>query len=150
MFTDATKANELDNLVTLCSNCHRLAEINVRIRSAISGLKYTLNSLAPLFVMCDDSDLGAYADPAADFADNQPVVLLYDAIPAGMGLVESLYKKHIELLSNAYDLIEHCRCQDGCPSCVGPSSESGLGGKRETKYLLGLLLERKELNGPSL
>lgn len=43
MFTDPIKANELENLVTLCPNCHRLAEINVRIRSAISGLKYSLN-----------------------------------------------------------------------------------------------------------
>jgi len=150
MFTDPIKANELENLVTLCPNCHRLAEINVRIRSAISGLKYSLNSLAPLFVMCDESDLGSYADPAADFADNQPVILLYDAIPAGMGLVETLYHKHFELLQNAFDLIEHCQCQDGCPSCVGPSSESGLGGKRETSFLLALLMERKELNGPSL
>jgi DEAD/DEAH box helicase domain-containing protein len=149
MFVDPDKANELDNLVTLCSSCHRLAEINVRIRSAISGLKYSLYSLSPLFVMCDENDLGAYADPAADFADGQPVILLYDAIPAGMGLVESLYKKHQELLDNAHDLIAHCSCEDGCPSCVGPTPESGLGGKKETRYLLDLLRERRSLNGPS-
>lgn len=150
MFTNIELANSLENLVTLCSSCHRLAELNVRIRSAISGLKYSLYSLAPLFVMCDENDLGAYADPAADFADGQPVILLYDAIPAGMGLVESLYKKHNELLENAYDLITHCSCEDGCPSCVGPTMESGLGGKKETKYLLELLLERRKLDGPSL
>jgi DEAD/DEAH box helicase domain-containing protein len=150
MFIDPSKANELDNLVTLCPTCHRLAEINVKIRSAISGLKFTLYNLSPLFVMCDENDLGAYADPAADFAERQPVVLLYDAIPAGMGLAESLYKKQQELLNNAYDLIDQCQCQDGCPSCVGPVSESGIGGKKETKYLLNLLIERKRINGSSL
>jgi DEAD/DEAH box helicase domain-containing protein len=149
MFTDPNKANELDNLVTLCSSCHRLAEINVRIHSAISGLKYVLYSLSPLFVMCDENDLGAFADPAADFGDGQPVILLYDAIPAGMGLVESLYKKHQELLDNAHDLIRHCHCEDGCPSCVGPTPESGLGGKKETLYLLDLLRERRSLDGSS-
>jgi DEAD/DEAH box helicase domain-containing protein len=150
LFSDPFKANELDNLITLCSTCHRLAEINVKIRSAISGLKYLLYNLAPLFVMCDENDLGAYADPAAEFADRQPVILLYDAIPAGMGLAESLFKKHQELLLNAHDLISHCSCQDGCPSCVGPSSEAGIGGKKETRFLLDLLLERRQLNGSSL
>ena len=149
MFTDINKANELENLVTLCSTCHRLAEINVRIRSAISGLKYSLHSLAPLFVMCDENDLGAFADPSADFAEGQPVILLYDSIPAGMGLVESLFTKHQELLSSALELINHCPCDDGCPSCVGPTPESGLGGKKETKYLLKLLLERRSINGTS-
>ena len=149
LFTDVKKANELENLITLCSTCHRLAEINVRIRSAISGLKYSLYSLAPLFVMCDDNDLGAYADAAADFSDGQPVILLYDAIPAGMGLVESLFKKHQELLSNAHELITQCTCDDGCPSCVGPTPETGLGGKKETEYLLDLLREIRSINGPS-
>ncbi|NMC83940.1 MAG: DEAD/DEAH box helicase [Anaerolineaceae bacterium] len=139
LFTDPGVANQLSNLVTLCSNCHRLVEMNVKIRSAISGLNYSLSHLAPLQVMCDENDLGSYADPAADFADQRPVIMLYDAIPAGMGLAQTLYTHHQTLLNNAADLIDHCACDDGCPSCVGPISETGLGGKKETRYLLTLL-----------
>jgi DEAD/DEAH box helicase domain-containing protein len=58
-----------------------------------------------------------------------------------MGLSQTLFKQHINLLNNANDLILHCECEDGCPSCVGPISESGIGGKRETKELLSLLLK---------
>ena len=140
LFSNPMIANDLSNLVTLCPNCHRLVELNVKIRSAISGLNYALFHLAPLSVMCDENDLGSYADPAADFADKQPVILIYDAIPAGMGLAQMLYKQHQSLLFNASDLISYCECEDGCPSCVGPISEAGIGGKKETVYLLSLLL----------
>jgi DEAD/DEAH box helicase domain-containing protein len=33
-----------------------------------------------------------------------------------------------------------CPCENGCPSCVGPASEYGEGGKTETLYLLSLIL----------
>lgn len=140
LFTNPTTANELSNLVTLCQNCHRLVEMNVKIRSAISGLNYSLFHLAPLLVMCDDTDLGSFADPSADFAENQPVVLIYDAIPAGMGLSHALYSEHRQLLIDAMELIRQCECDDGCPSCVGPISEAGIGGKKETLHLIRLLL----------
>ncbi len=90
--------------------------------------------------MCDANDLGSYADPAADFAARQPAILIYDAIPAGIGLSRTLYTEHVQMLHNAFDLINHCSCQDGCPSCVGPVTENGMGGKKETMFLLDLLL----------
>jgi DEAD/DEAH box helicase domain-containing protein len=141
LFSNPIIANDLSNLVTLCPNCHRLVELNVKIRSAISGLNYALYHLSPLLVMCDENDLGSFADPAADFADKKPVILIYDAIPAGMGLTQMLYKQHRSLLINAKELIDQCECLDGCPSCVGPISEAGIGGKKETAYLLSLLLK---------
>jgi DEAD/DEAH box helicase domain-containing protein len=140
LFTNPSIANDINNLVTLCQNCHRLVEMNVKIRSAISGLNYSLFHLAPLLVMCDENDLGSFADPAADFADRQPVILIYDAIPAGMGLSHVLYTQHKQLFMDAMELIKHCECDDGCPSCVGPISEAGIGGKKETLHLLELLL----------
>ena len=139
-FTSIEKANDMDNLVTLCPICHRLAELNIRMRSALSGLKYLMSNLAPLLVMCEPTDLGAFADPNAKFADSNPVVLLYDAIPAGIGLSSSLYDRISELLEKCYLMVSTCDCQDGCPSCVGPVSEMGLGGKKETLFLLDMLL----------
>lgn len=142
-FASIETANSLNNLITLCPGCHRIAEMNVRIRSAISGLKYLLVNLAPLQVMCDDNDLGSYADPAADFTARKPVILIYDSIPAGIGLSKSLFSEHYQLLANAYDLITHCACSDGCPSCVGPVAENGAGGKKETLFLLELLMKQE-------
>jgi DEAD/DEAH box helicase domain-containing protein len=140
-FTSTEKANEFDNLVTLCPDCHRLVEMNIKIKSALSGLKYLMVNLAPLLVLCDITDLGSYVDQNAKFSNLKPVIMIYDSIPAGMGLSNSLYERVFLLLEKCKDLLVQCECQDGCPSCVGPTSESGSGGKKETRYLLDLLLK---------
>jgi len=116
-----------------------LAETAVRIRSAISGVRYAMSNLAPLLVMCDSEDLESNADGAAPYAENQPAIMIFDTIPAGIGLSDNLYHKHLELLERSLDLISTCPCSDGCPSCVGPISQDGSGGKEESKRLLELL-----------
>lgn len=138
-FQSIEQANQMSNLVTLCPNCHRQAETAVRIRSGLTGVAYVLGNLAPLFLMCDTRDLGVHSDPQAQFADGQPAVVLYDQVPAGIGFSERLYELHNILISQAYDLVKTCGCEDGCPSCVGPGGENGYGGKPEALALLGVL-----------
>jgi DEAD/DEAH box helicase domain-containing protein len=139
-FSNAEQANQFSNLITLCPACHRRAESAVRMRSGLAGLAYALSNLAPLFVMCDSRDLGVHADPQSTLADGQPAIVLYDRIPAGIGLAESLYQQHDELLLRARELIGACECTDGCPSCVGPGGESGYGSKREALAIVDLLV----------
>ncbi|MCX6082748.1 MAG: DEAD/DEAH box helicase [Chloroflexi bacterium] len=131
-----TRANSLDNLVTLCPECHRKAEQNVRMRSGLAGFASVLGQLAPLFLMCDSGDLGVHFDPQAAFADGAPVVVLYDLVPAGIGFSQKLFEMHIELVQRALELVLECPCEDGCPSCVGPAGENGVGGKLETLAIL--------------
>lgn len=138
-FTTYLLANQLENLITLCPTCHRRVEGTVRIRSGLSGLSYVFNNLAPLFLMCDASDLGDYADPECPITDRQPAIVIYDKVPAGIGLCESLYNQYHELAARAYQLVQECGCKEGCPSCVGPAGENGIGGKHETIALLALL-----------
>ncbi len=135
-------ANHIDNLVTLCPNCHRRAEMAVRLRSGLSGLGYVLGHLAPLFLMCDTHDIGIASDPASPLAYGRPAVVIYDQIPAGIGFSERLFELHGELLTRALDLVAACECADGCPSCVGPGGEMGCGGKKETRALLEMLVAR--------
>ena len=135
------RANQLENLVTLCPECHRQAEQNVRMRSGLAGLASVLGQLAPLFLMCDSGDLGVHSDPQAGFADGQAAVVLYDLVPAGIGFSQKLFEMHAELLGRALELVQDCPCEDGCPSCVGPAGENGVGGKRETVELLKLLVD---------
>lgn len=139
VFASAAEANRVDNLITLCPRCHRLAEQNVRVRSGLAGLGYALGHLAPLFLMCDPADLGVHSDPQAPFAEGQPAVVIYDQAPAGIGFSQRLFALHDELMARALELVRACACQDGCPSCVGPGGENGLGGKRETLAILAAL-----------
>jgi DEAD/DEAH box helicase domain-containing protein len=141
-FSTYIQANKLENLTTLCTNCHRRAESAVRVRSGLAGLSFTLGHLAPLFVMCDISDLGVHSDPMSQLTGGKPTVVFYDQVPAGIGLSKHLYDLHDEFLASALELVESCACNDGCPSCVGPGGENGLGSKRETLAILHSLLHQ--------
>ena len=94
--------------------------------------------------MCDTEDLGAISDLQSPLTDGRPTILLFDKIPAGIGLSESLFHMHDRLLAEALELVSHCPCQDGCPSCVGPAGENGAGGKNEALALLQILVQGQQ------
>ncbi|MCJ7733864.1 MAG: DEAD/DEAH box helicase [Anaerolineales bacterium] len=135
-FSSIEEANVPANLISLCPRCHQRAEAVVRVNSGIRGLGYILHSLAPLLLMCDPGDLGLYADFQSPLGDDRPVVLIFEYIPAGIGFSQSLFDREQELLEKAFELVSKCRCQHGCPSCVGPGGEQGSGGKEETLAIL--------------
>ena len=139
-FTSAEIANQLDNLVTLCPSCHHRVETAVRIRSGLAGLGFVLGHLAPLFLMCDTRDLGIHTDPQSPITAKQPVVVIYDQAPGGIGLSQRLFEIHPDLVGSARELVAGCGCSDGCPSCVGPGGENGMGSKRETLAILDALV----------
>ncbi len=138
-FRSLVEANRMDNLVTLCPTCHHKAEANLRMKSGLAGLAAVLGQLAPLFLMCDIGDLGVYADAASTVFGN-PSVVIYDEVPAGIGFSQKLFEIHSELIKRALELVEECECEDGCPSCVGPAGENGVGGKQEVLAILKRLV----------
>jgi DEAD/DEAH box helicase domain-containing protein len=142
-FTSTEEANRLENLITLCRTCHQKVEQNVRIRSGLAGLGFVLGNLAPLFLMCDPRDLGIHTNPAWSAANGLPSVVLYDLVPAGIGFSQKLFEIHDELIQRALELVSECECEDGCPSCVGPGGENGVGGKVETLEILKELIFSK-------
>jgi DEAD/DEAH box helicase domain-containing protein len=135
-FASADAANRLDNLITLCCADHRKAEQNVHIRSGLAGLSYVLSQLAPLFLMCDPTDLGAHTDAAGAVRGGTPSIVIYDQVPAGIGFSQKLFEIHAQLVARAFELVSQCGCEDGCPSCVGPGGENGAGSKRSTLAIL--------------
>ncbi len=139
-FTSTVEANRLENLTTLCRTCHQKVEQNVRMRSGLGGLGFVLGNLAPLFLMCDAGDLGVYSEPAWSAVDGKPSIVLYDLVPAGIGFSQKLFEIHDELMQRAFELVSHCECEDGCPSCAGPGGENGMGGKIETLAILKELI----------
>ena len=151
LFPSYLQANQLENLVTLCPNCHRRAEAAVRVRSGLAGLGYIMGHLAPFFLMCDPTDLGVHIDPASPLATGKPVVVLYDMTPGGIGLSTRLFDLQDELLARAAEQVAGCPCADGCPSCVGPGGAglantptpggASYGGKLETQAILSAILD---------
>jgi len=138
-------ANQPGNLTTLCIECHQKVEANVRMRSGLAGLAYALANLAPLFLMCDPDDLGMLVEPTGSAVFDQPSIVLFDLVPAGIGFSQKLFEMHTDLLARALELVGECPCEDGCPSCVGPGGENGMGGKIEALAILHLLVQSKYL-----
>ncbi len=132
-------ANELANLRTLCRTCHQRIEQGQRLRSGLGGLAYLLANLAPLHLMCDPTDLGMHVAPQG--VHNQlPTILLFDRVPAGIGLAERLYELQPVLLRAAAGAVAACSCARGCPACVGPASEGSEALEWDTKELTKALL----------
>jgi DEAD/DEAH box helicase domain-containing protein len=72
---------------------------------------------------------------------NYPTIYIYENMPAGVGYSRKIFSLHRELLRAALELISHCPCENGCPSCVGPVLEVGETGKQSGIALLTRALE---------
>ncbi|MBN1381772.1 MAG: DEAD/DEAH box helicase [Deltaproteobacteria bacterium] len=68
-----------------------------------------------------------------------PTVFIFDAYPGGIGFSELLFEEHDRMLAAAKNLIRHCPCDHGCPSCVGPSLEVGPLAKETALFILDLI-----------
>lgn len=131
-------ANQVENLITLCPRCHQRAEEGQRTRSAMGGLAYVLRNLAPLYLMCDPGDIEVSAESRSPLT-GAPMVVVYETVPAGVGFSQRLFELHHELLAAALELVNDCRCRDGCPACVGPPGDIGPNTKEVTGRLLQIL-----------
>jgi len=130
------QANRLENLVTLCPTCHRLAETGQRVRSGLAGLGYVLSHVASLHLMCDPGDLGSVTEPLS-VSTRRPTITIYEKVPAGLGFAERLYELHGTLLNGAREVVSECPCAYGCPACIGPVLDP----EQETKALTLALIE---------
>jgi DEAD/DEAH box helicase domain-containing protein len=116
-------------------------------QSGMFGLLHALESVATLLLMCDRRDLGTAIgenplspdesvilseakdlNPASPRLPREreffePNLYLYDAYPGGIGFSEPLFRMHSLLLQKTRELISSCECEQGCPSCVGPTGD---------------------------
>src|SRR5215469_5185815 len=128
-------------------------------QSGIFGLLYALGSMASLLMMCDRRDLGTavgerpssaaseinwedFALPA-NTSDTkeffEPNLYIYDAYPGGIGFSEPLCRACDTLLGRTLELISACPCENGCPSCVGPTADGSERTKEVALEILGRL-----------
>jgi DEAD/DEAH box helicase domain-containing protein len=111
-------------------------------QSGISGLGNALRTVASLLLMCDPRDLGvALSEEIAGGLETfEPNLYLYDNYPGGIGQSAPLYRLTPDLLRQTAGLLANCACEAGCPSCVGPTGETGERGKQVASRILELLL----------
>jgi DEAD/DEAH box helicase domain-containing protein len=141
-----------------------LAEISPRRDDLVDGLRaltHLLHSLAPIFLLCDIRDVGAWLGDGSPSQAGQvvtretmraqllqgetftPTIYLYDNQPGGIGLAERIFEVLPELLARGLDTLEACGCRSGCPSCVGPVNEVGRQAKPIALGILKRLVARR-------
>ncbi len=109
------------------------------LQGGMLGIASLLRELAPLHLMCAPRDLSVLYRVRDPFT-RKPAVYLYDSSPGGIGLAEKVYDMLPMLLDHAREAVEHCPCEGGCPSCVGPAVEVGPRGKQAALTLLSRLV----------
>lgn len=132
--------------------------------NGLFGLAYLLHHVSPLFMMCDLHDVGVSIGdnmtgesvPPRDIPlkiapseeqpifmepDFEPNIFIYDNYPGGIGLSPALFELEKALLQHCLKTIAICPCREGCPSCVGPSRETGKQAKQVAQEILRGLLE---------
>ena len=141
-----------------------LAEISSHRDELVDGLRALtrlIHSLAPIFLLCDIRDIGAWLGDGTPSAEGQvvtretmraqlvqgdlftPTIYLYDNQPGGIGLAERIFEVLPELLARGLETLEICQCPAGCPSCVGPVNEVGRRAKPVALALLRRLVARR-------
>ncbi len=80
------------------------------------GIRNVAVNMLPLLAMCDRLDVGGIVDSTNT---GIPTLFLYDRYPGGLGFSEKGYQLFPSLMQECLTTVEHCQCDDGCPSCVG-------------------------------
>ena len=110
-----------------------------RLEEGLIGTSQALKHIAPLFVMCDPSDV--HVVPQVKAAHNEkPTIFFYDRYPGGIGLSEKIYTGIEEILNQTKQMVLNCQCSDGCPSCIGTDTTS-IHSKNDVVKLLDLFLK---------
>jgi DEAD/DEAH box helicase domain-containing protein len=141
-----------------------LAQVSTRRDDLVDGLRalsHLLHSLAPIFLLCDIRDVGAWLGDGSPARTGQvvtretmraqlvqgetftPTIYLYDNQPGGIGLAERIFEVLPELLARGLETLEACGCRSGCPSCAGPVNEVGRQAKPVALALLRRLVPRR-------
>jgi len=116
-----------------------------RRATALEGTGHLLRIVAPLFLMCDRSDLVVTTRVRDPFLE-RPAIYLADNVPGGVGLAEGAWGLRERLLESALEALSSCRCEQGCPGCVGASA-AGEGSKdAAARFLRTLLRDVREEN----
>lgn len=112
------------------------------LQDAVRGLGNVLKTAGIVLLLSDARDLAVSVldDSTHMKTAFQPDIVLYDNYPGGIGQSDPLFRRHVELLKAATDLLEGCTCDGGCPSCVGPPNEIGSRGKEGALRITDKLL----------
>ena len=87
------------------------------VPGTLHAVEHAAIGILPLFTICDRWDVGGVSTPLLA-ETGAPTIVIYDGYPGGAGIAELGYEAADGHLQATLEVIDVCRCSDGCPSCV--------------------------------
>jgi DEAD/DEAH box helicase domain-containing protein len=84
---------------------------------SIHAVEHAMKSLFPLLALSNRTDVGGICYPLHPQL-RKGAIFIYDYYPGGIGLAEKGFSVLDRLLDMSLELVEHCACEYGCPSCI--------------------------------
>lgn len=109
------------------------------LQGGMLGIANALRQILPLYLMCSPRDICVQYRVRDPFT-KLPTILVFDNYAGGIGLSERVYGMRSLIFADVHDLILHCPCESGCPSCVGAAAETGEHGKQTALLLTQRLM----------
>ena len=91
------------------------------LAGGMHAIEHAMIAISPIHAMCDPRDLGGVSTEHHRDT-NEPTIFIYDSYRGGIGLSEKLHSLLPELLVSTLKLIQDCKCEEGCPSCIYSSN----------------------------
>lgn len=90
---------------------------SAELPGALHAAEHAGIGILPLFAICDRWDVGGVSTPYLP-ETGAPTIVIHDAFPGGAGLAELGFAAADRHLPATLEVIESCRCEAGCPSCI--------------------------------
>ena len=105
---------------------------------ALHAAEHAAIGILPLFTICDRWDVGGVSTAWLP-ETTAPTVVIHDAYPGGAGIAELAFGVADRHLAATLEVLRHCGCTAGCPSCV-QSPKCGNGNEPLDKHAANRLL----------
>ena len=103
----------------------RITRPGTDLLGGMHALEHALIAIFPLFALCDRWDLGGVSYLQHE-QTGLATTFIHDAYPGGVGLSERAFQIISVLIKTTHKLVDSCRCEEGCPSCIhSPKCGSG-------------------------
>lgn len=92
-----------------------------RDKDISTGIIRAVKSMAEIRVMATYSDVGGSIFGIQPVSNGSSVkaLILYDQYPGGLGFTEKIIVQIEDIVRDAISFVKNCRCEAGCPICVG-------------------------------
>ncbi|MEK5324805.1 DEAD/DEAH box helicase [Aeribacillus sp. FSL M8-0254] len=116
-----------------------------QMEKALVGISHALKYVSALAAMCDPNDLDVVFQ-VKSIHNGKPTIYLYDRYPGGVGLAKKVFDEFECLLERTEEMVTNCKCDDGCPSCIGLDGESS--GRKEAVLRLLQYIKKGQILCP--